>query len=146
MSLDERDDVKYIDDEECAYVMQRYREGHDCWHALTGLPSTYKEGEVALKAFESFNTGLPMAFLSLFYVMKLNPEEKSRFWKTYLPWGIKNGLISKSVVTVYWEEELATDVDVLRDRLRIEKPPNLRELRKADRGKRPREAYKKTAS
>ena len=69
MSLDERDHVEYADDEECAYVVQRYREGHDCWLALmplTGLPSTYKEGEVALKAFKSFNTGLPMAFFSLF--------------------------------------------------------------------------------
>src|SRR5690349_663896 len=35
---DTRDRVQYIDDEECAYVMQRYRECHDFYHAVTGLP------------------------------------------------------------------------------------------------------------
>jgi ubiquinone biosynthesis protein COQ4 len=135
MSLDERDMVKHIDDEECAYVMQWYREGHDCWHALTGLPATFKEGEVALKAFEFWNTGLPMTFLSLFYLTKLKPEERSRFWKTYSPWAFKNGLNSKSIVTVYWKEELATDVKVLRARLGIEIPPDVRKLRKAGRGR-----------
>jgi ubiquinone biosynthesis protein COQ4 len=130
MSLDERDDVKYIDDEECAYVMQRYREGHDCWHALTGLPATFVEGEIALKAFEFWNTGLPMTGLSLFAATKLNREERSRFWNTYLPWAFKNGLNSKSIVNVYWEEELSTDVRVLQDKLGIVIPPDLREMRK----------------
>ncbi|TAQ86484.1 hypothetical protein B7494_g5196 [Chlorociboria aeruginascens] len=101
---------------------------------------TCYEGKVALKAFEFFNTGLPMAFFSLFYAIKLKPEEKSRFWNTYLPWGIKNGLVSKSIIAVYWEEELDTDVDVLRDRLGIEKPFNLRKLRKADRERQSRKA------
>src|SRR5437762_7858871 len=51
VSPDTRDAVKYIDDEECAYVMQRYRECHDFYHTLTGLP-VMVEGEIALKAFE----------------------------------------------------------------------------------------------
>ena len=56
VSPDTRDAVRYIDDEESAYVMQRYRECHDFYHAVTGLP-VYVEGEVALKAFEFANTG-----------------------------------------------------------------------------------------
>jgi ubiquinone biosynthesis protein COQ4 len=51
-SLDERDNVKYIDDEELAYVMLRYRQEHDSMYALLGLPATYREIEFAVKAFE----------------------------------------------------------------------------------------------
>ncbi|KAI9703261.1 MAG: Ubiquinone biosynthesis protein [Candelina mexicana] len=127
---DTRDSVKYIDDEECAYVMQRYRECHDFYHAITGLP-VMVEGEVALKAFEFANTLLPMTGLSMFAVTRLKPAERARFWSTYLPWAVGNGIRSKEVLTVYWEEQLERDVDELRAELGIERPPDLRETRRA---------------
>ena len=130
VSPDTRDSVKYIDDEECAYVMQRYRESHDFYHALTGLP-VFVEGEVALKAFEFANTLLPMTGLSLFAITRMKPEERTRFWNTYLPWAISNGLRSKDIINVYWEEELERDVDDLRSELEIERPPDLRDTRKS---------------
>lgn len=130
VSPDTRDRVKYIDDEECAYVMQRYRESHDFYHALTGLP-VFIEGEVALKAFEFANTLLPMTGLSLFAISKMKPAERGRFWNTYLPWAVSNGLKSKEIINVYWEEELERDVDDLRKELGIERPPDLRDTRKS---------------
>lgn len=78
VSPDTRDHVRYIDDGECAYVMQRYRECHDFYHALTGLP-VMVEGEVALKAFEFANTLLPMTGLSLFAVARLKPADDRVF-------------------------------------------------------------------
>lgn len=129
VSPDTRDSVKYIDDEECAYVMQRYRESHDFYHALTGLP-VFVEGEVALKAFEFANTLLPMTGLSLFAITRMKPAERTRFWTTYLPWAVSNGLRSKEIMSVYWEEELKRDVDDLRNELGIERPPDLRATRK----------------
>lgn len=36
---DSRADVKFVDDEELAYVMQRYREVHDLLHTLLGMPT-----------------------------------------------------------------------------------------------------------
>lgn len=129
---DTRDRVKYIDDEECAYVMQRYRECHDFYHAIMGLPVVV-EGEVALKAFEFSNTLLPMTGLSMFAVASLKPSERLRFWNTYLPWAVTNGLQSKEIINVYWEEELARSVDDLREELGIERPPDLRETRKLER-------------
>lgn len=36
---DSRADVKFVDNEELAYVMQRYREVHDLLHTLLGLPT-----------------------------------------------------------------------------------------------------------
>src|ERR1700761_1759144 len=132
VSPDTRASVRYIDDEECAYVMQRYRESHDFYHALTGLP-TMREGEVALKAFEFANTGLPMTGLSVFSLFTLKPNERKRFWETFGPWALRNGLNADDVINVYWEEELETDVDELRQRLGIEKPPDIRDIRKGER-------------
>ena len=132
---DTRDSVRYIDDEECAYVMQRYRECHDFSHALTGLP-VIVEGEVALKAFEFANTLLPMTGLSMAAVLKLKPAERTRFWNIYLPWALRNGFKSKELINVYWEEQLDRDVQDLRTELGIERPPDLREIRKAEREQR----------
>ncbi|ERF70577.1 Ubiquinone biosynthesis protein coq4 [Endocarpon pusillum Z07020] len=129
VSPDTRDWVRYIDDEEEAYVMQRYRECHDFYHALTGLP-IFVEGEIGLKAFEFANTGLPMTALSLVAIVKLKPQERQRMFNTYLPWAFSNGLGSVDLINIYWEEELETDVDDLRARLGIEPPPDLRETRK----------------
>jgi ubiquinone biosynthesis protein COQ4 len=132
VSPDTRSSVRYIDNEECAYVMQRYRESHDFYHALTGLP-VVKEGEVALKAFEFANTMLPMTGFALLAVGTMKPAERARFWNTYLPWAVKNGLRSEEVINVYWEEEMETDVVELRKRLGIEQPPDLRSIRKRER-------------
>lgn len=130
VSPDTRDAVRYIDDEEEAYVMQRYRECHDFSHALTGLP-VFAEGEIALKAFEFANTGLPMTGLSLAAIVKLKPRARRRAVETYLPWAFSNGLRAADLINVYWEEELGTDVDELRARLGIEAPPDLREMRRS---------------
>lgn len=132
VSPDTRATVRHIDDEECAYVMQRYRECHDFYHALTGLPIV-REGEVALKAFEFANTGLPMTGLAVFSVFTLKKKERERFWQVFGPWAVTNGLKAQDVINVYWEEELETDVNELRNRLGIEKPPDLREIRRMER-------------
>ncbi|KAI1149937.1 coenzyme Q biosynthesis protein Coq4 [Nemania diffusa] len=134
---DTRAAVRYVDDEECAYVVQRYRESHDFYHALTGLP-VVREGEVALKAFEFANTLLPMTGLSVLAVATLKPAERRRFWDVYGPWALRNGLRSEEIINVYWEEELETDVAELRARLNIEAPPDLRDIRKREREERRR--------
>jgi len=126
---DTRDPVRYIDDEEEAYVMQRYRECHDFYHAVTGLP-VWAEGEVGLKAFEFANTGLPMTGLSLAAIVRLKPAERQRMFQIFLPWAFANGWKSKDLINVYWEEELKTPVVELRQRLGIEPPPDLREIRR----------------
>jgi ubiquinone biosynthesis protein COQ4 len=144
VSPDTRAQVRYIDDEESAYVMQRYRECHDFYHALVGLP-VFREGEVALKAFEFANTGLPMTGLAVFSALTLKKAEWRRFWDVYGPWAFRNGARADDVINVYWEEELETDVEGLRKRLGIEKPPDLREIRKAERERKKREKAEQEA-
>jgi len=145
VSPDTRDSVRYIDDEECAYVMQRYRECHDFYHAVTGLPVVV-EGEVALKAFEFANTGLPMTGLSMAAVVRLKKAERQRFWSTYLPWAVRSGLKAESVINIYWEELLKKDVRELRDELGIEQPPDLRDIRKVERERRRKEKAAQAAA
>lgn len=138
VSPDTRSQVRYIDDEECAYVMQRYRECHDFYHAVTGLPIV-REGEVALKAFEFANTLIPMTGLSMFAVGTMKPQERRRFWTIYLPWALRNGARSREVLNVFWEEELERDVNDLRAELGIERPPDLRNIRKREREEKKRQ-------
>jgi ubiquinone biosynthesis protein COQ4 len=128
VSPDTRSPVRYIDDYECAYIMQRYRECHDFYHALVGLP-VVREGEVALKAFEFANTVLPMTLLSLAAVTTMKRTEQARFFQIYLPWALKNGLQCENLINIYWEEELAGDVHELRQRLKVNSPPDMRYLR-----------------
>ncbi|KAL3454016.1 coenzyme Q biosynthesis protein Coq4-domain-containing protein [Aspergillus insuetus] len=138
VSPDTRDNVQYIDDPECAYVMQRYRECHDFYHAVTGLP-TFVEGELALKAFEFLNTLIPMTGLSMFASVRLKPAERERLFSLYLPWAVRSGLSSKELINVYWEKILEKDVDELRSELGIEKPPDMREIRRMIRMQKKRE-------
>lgn len=137
VSPDTRLPVRFVDDEEAAYVVQRYRESHDFYHALTGLP-TVREGEVALKAFEFANTLLPMTGFATLSVFTMKKEERQRFWTTYGPWAVRNGLRADEVINVYWEEEIETDIEELRRRLGIEAPPDMRDIRKVEREKRKR--------
>lgn len=138
VSPDTRDNVQYIDDPECAYVMQRYRECHDFYHAVTGLP-TFVEGELALKAFEFLNTLIPMTGLSMAASVRLKPAERERLFSLYLPWAVRSGLSSKELINVYWEKVLEKDVDELRAELGIEKPPDMRDIRRMIRMQKKRE-------
>ena len=50
-SAKERPLVKYVQNIEHAYIMQRYREIHDCTHVLLGYGTSVEE-ELAVKWFE----------------------------------------------------------------------------------------------
>ena len=83
---DDRDAVKFVDDEELAYVMLRYRQTHDFAHVVCGLPPTLY-GEVVLKWFELAQTGMPMCALSATVApLRLSRRERSlfRLYNAYL--------------------------------------------------------------
>jgi len=48
-------------------------------------------------------------------------------------------VVAEEVINVFWEEELEGDVEALRTRLGIEKPPDLRAIRKTERERKKRE-------
>ncbi|KAL2316184.1 Ubiquinone biosynthesis protein coq4, mitochondrial [Schizosaccharomyces pombe] len=122
---DTRSPTRFVDDPEEAYVMQRYRESHDFYHAICNMPTNI-EGELAIKWLEFVNMGLPVGALSaLFGPLRLNCEQASRFRRVYIPWSIRNGLNAKTLINVYWEKELTNDIEDVRRRIRIEAAPPL---------------------
>jgi len=115
--------VAYIQDPDLAYIMTRYRQNHDFWHALTGLPPTVL-GELGLKWLELVQTGLPVAALSATVgSLRLSGEEKEILWDVYMPWALRVGKESEFLMNVYYEEEFGVDLSSLRYRLRIEAVP-----------------------
>ncbi|CAK9438660.1 uncharacterized protein LODBEIA_P28840 [Lodderomyces beijingensis] len=136
---DTRVAVKYIDNEELAYIFQRYRECHDFYHAITGLPIII-EGEISVKVLEFMNIGIPMSGLgAAFAPLRLKPSQRKRLREIYYPWAIRNGLYSKPLINVYWERILEMDVGEFRKQMGIERPPDLRDMRKEYFAKRRRE-------
>ncbi|KAG7809568.1 hypothetical protein KL921_003565 [Ogataea angusta] len=131
VSPDTREPVRFIDDEELAFIFQRYRQCHDFYHAITGLPIV-REGEIALKLFEFLNLKVPFAGLgALFAPIPIKKSQRRRLFNIYYPWALKNSFTCKPLINVYWEKILDRDVDQLRHELGIEKPPDMRQLRKA---------------
>lgn len=51
--------VRFVDDVELAYVIQRYREVHDLFHSILNMP-TNMLGEVTVKWVEAIQTRMPM--------------------------------------------------------------------------------------
>lgn len=130
VSPDTRAPVTYIDDPVHAYVFKRYRQCHDFYHAINDLPIII-EGEIAIKALEGTNMGVPMAILgSLLAPMRLKKVQRERLYDVYLPWAVRTGLSCKPLINVYWEEILDKDIDELRRELEITPPPDLRQVRK----------------
>lgn len=130
VSPDTRVAVRYIDNEELAYIFQRYRECHDFYHAITGLPIII-EGEIAVKVLEFMNMGMPMPGMgALFAPLRLKPSQRERLYNIYYPWAFRSGLNSKPLINVYWENVLEKDITEFRKFLGIEQPPDLRNLRK----------------
>lgn len=123
---DERDAVRYLENEpDLQYVMLRYRQCHDYWHALTDLPPTVP-GELGLKWLELFQTGLPLAaFSSTVGSLRLSPAELEAVWKIYLPWALRQKMPFGKLMCVYYEEEWDTPVAELRARLQLEPAPQV---------------------
>jgi len=105
--------------------MQRYRETHDFYHTLTGLPVTV-DGEIALKWFEMLQTGLPMTLLSSFFgPLRLTSEERSRLHDVYIPWALEYGSSSKLLMNVRWEEWMDRPVKEVQRELGVQPCPQV---------------------
>ena len=118
--------MHYIDDPELAYVMQRYRECHDFYHCITNMPVSV-EAELAVKAFEFANLGLPMTGLAAMFVpLTLTPKKRARVYSEYMPWALKCGGTARSLITVYWEERWDQSIEDVKKELGIWDGPKAR--------------------
>ncbi|NWW35276.1 COQ4 protein, partial [Horornis vulcanius] len=123
VSPDTRMPPKFVDDEELAYVIQRYREVHDLMHTLLGMP-TNMLGEVVVKWFEAIQTGLPMCVLgAAFGPVRLSTRKLQVLATELVPWAIRSGLNASCVLNVYYEQRWEQPVESLREELGIFPPP-----------------------
>lgn len=131
VSPDTREPVRFIDDLELAYVMQRHRECHDFYHTLTGMPTSV-EAELALKWFELANARLPVALLSaIFGPLALKGSERIRLFRHYVPWAFRCGSSAKPLICVKWEELWERELEQVKAELGIFSPPHIPEAEAA---------------
>lgn len=120
---DSRKPVQFVEDDELAYVMQRYREIHDFTHCLLGM-RTNMLGEVTVKWFEAIQLNLPMCWLAgTFGSLRLGPKDSKKYINYYLPWIIDNALKSRFMMNVYYERYFDVPMDELRNTLNLTPPP-----------------------
>lgn len=122
-SPDDRLPVQFVDDPDLAYVMTRYRETHDMYHTVLGMP-TNMLGEVSVKWVEAFHTRLPMCiFGAVFGQMRLGPKHRDLFLSSHLPWAVKAGVNTKNLMSVYYENYWETSLVEFRQHLGIPSIP-----------------------
>lgn len=118
-SPDERAVVRFQTNPEHAYVMTRYRQIHDFWHVLTGVPTTVV-GEVGLKWFEWKVTGLPICLLSgVLGPLKLDLNDHSTLIRHYLPWVHRSGATCEQLMVYSYEQSFEKSLEEVRNELSI---------------------------
>ncbi|MEN8181782.1 MAG: Coq4 family protein [Myxococcota bacterium] len=112
--------TRYIDDPEIAYLMRRFRQTHDVWHALVGL-GTHGHEEVLLHAFSWGQLRLPVsAMVVLFGGLKhLVLEARWGTLRRGLPEAHAAGRAASPLLPVYWERHWSEPIAEVRERLRI---------------------------
>eukprot|EP00891_Asterochloris_glomerata_P007861 jgi/Astpho2/7861/fgenesh1_pm.00117_%23_26_t len=120
---DDRPPVRFLEDPELAFVAARAREVHDFWHVLFGC-HTNVFGELALKAVEFVQTGMPMTAVSVLGgQLRLKQETRARLFWEFLPWAVRAGSRSADLMCLYYEKHFEDDLVLLRHRWRIEPAP-----------------------
>eukprot|EP00598_Pedospumella_elongata_P016884 CAMPEP_0184988820 /NCGR_PEP_ID=MMETSP1098-20130426/25860_1 /TAXON_ID=89044 /ORGANISM="Spumella elongata, Strain CCAP 955/1" /LENGTH=229 /DNA_ID=CAMNT_0027513665 /DNA_START=1 /DNA_END=690 /DNA_ORIENTATION=+ len=122
-SANERSKVRFMTNPDEAYTMTRYRQVHDFWHVLAGMPPSVL-GEVALKCFEFRVTGLPVCFMGgLLGQLRLSGTDLHTLHTKYMPWALRAGGECGELMSYPYEENLDRDIDEVRKELRFEPAP-----------------------
>ncbi|KAL3284266.1 hypothetical protein HHI36_018428 [Cryptolaemus montrouzieri] len=116
---DSRDPVRFVEDIQLAYVMQRYREIHDFAHAILGMNISIL-GEITIKWFEAVQNKLPMCYAGgIFGPLQMNQKERKDFLKYNLPWALETGRNGGFLMNVYFEKRWEQPIHDLRKELNI---------------------------
>lgn len=119
---DSRAKVQFVDDEELAYVMQRYRAVHDLMHTVLDMP-TNMVGEVIVKWVEGLQTGLPMCVGgAILGPLRFNAKQTAKF-RALRPWASDVGLHAKFLTAIYFEKRWEQDLDDFRREMGISEKP-----------------------
>ena len=97
--------TRYVDDPEIAYLMRRFRQTHDVWHALTDLGTSGHE-EVILHAFSWGQLRLPVSALIVAFgsLKHLVLEARWGALRHALLEAYRHGRDASPLLPVYWEK------------------------------------------
>jgi len=107
----------FIDDEDMAYLMRRFRQTHDVWHALLGLGIAGHE-EVVIHWFSWGQLRLPVSAMIMFFG-SLKHVVLERRWgalRHSLREAYEAGRDAPPLLGVYWEEQWEDALVDVRDR------------------------------
>lgn len=125
-SPDERSKVRFMKDSELAYVMARYRQAHDFWHVLSGLPISIL-GEVSLKWFEFSALRLPSCALSgLLGPLRMSAQDRMLLRKDYIPWAMRAGSNCGDLLGYDYVKNMHKSIDEVRQELSFERFPTFK--------------------
>jgi ubiquinone biosynthesis protein COQ4 len=112
--------TRYVPDPELAYLMRRFRQTHDVWHALVGL-GTQGHEEVLLHAFSWGQLQLPVsAMVVLFGSLKhIVLEARWEALREGLLAAYRSGRDAKPLLPIYWERRWAEPMEGVRERLGV---------------------------
>lgn len=112
--------TRHVDDPDMAYLMRRFRQTHDVWHALLGIGVTGHE-EVLTHWFSYGQLRLPVsAMIMVLGTMKHIVLEKR--WGTLRHSAFeayRAGRDADPLLGVIWEDQWEDQLDVVRDRYNV---------------------------
>ncbi|CAG9856818.1 unnamed protein product [Phyllotreta striolata] len=116
---DSRDPVRFMDDPQLAYVIQRYREVHDLFHTVLQM-RTNMLGEVTVKWVEAIQTKLPMCIAgAIFGPVRLKQKHRAIYLNQYLPWAIETGQKSNFLLNIYYEKRWEQPIDEFYEEINV---------------------------
>jgi ubiquinone biosynthesis protein COQ4 len=112
--------TRYVEDPELAYLMRRFRQTHDVWHAVVGLGTRGHE-EVILHAFSWGQLQLPVsAMVVLFGTLKhIVLEARWETLRSGLLEAYRAGRDARPLLPVYWERYWSEPMAGVRERLGV---------------------------
>ncbi len=112
--------TQYIDDPDMAYLMRRFRQTHDVWHALIELGTAGHE-EVIIHAFSYGQLRLPVSALVVFFgsIKHIVLERRWGALRHALAEAYVIGRDAAPLLPVYWERMWETPMDEIRARYHL---------------------------
>jgi ubiquinone biosynthesis protein COQ4 len=112
--------TRHVDDPDMAYLMRRFRQTHDVWHALLGIGITGHE-EVLIHWFSFGQLRLPVsALIMVFGTMKhLLLERRWEALRHSALEAYRDGRDAAPLLGVYWEDLWEQPLAEVRDRYHV---------------------------
>jgi len=109
--------TRYVDDPDMAYLMRRFRQTHDVWHALLGLGITGHE-EVVIHWFSWGQLRLPVSALIMVFgsLKHIVLERRWGALRHSLREAYELGRDAPPLLGVYWEDYWDAPLEVVRAR------------------------------